>query len=48
MRGINAHTHLELTSLAFLYSDSPLRLWMKQVYRHMIQLENDQVLAPLT
>jgi len=43
----NAHTHLELTSLSCLNPEGPrtLRPWMNQVYRHMIQLKNEQVLA---
>jgi cytosine/adenosine deaminase-related metal-dependent hydrolase len=45
----NAHTHLELTSLSFLYSEGPgnLRPWMNSVYRHMNQLTNEQVLAAI-
>jgi aminodeoxyfutalosine deaminase len=41
----NAHTHLELTNLSFLYSEGPrtLRPWMKQVYRHMNQQTDEQV-----
>jgi cytosine/adenosine deaminase-related metal-dependent hydrolase len=44
---INAHTHLELTTLSFLYSDGPgtLRPWMNRVYHHMNELTNEQVLG---
>ena len=43
----NAHTHLELTTLSFLYSDGPgtLRPWMNRVYRHMNELTNEQVIG---
>ncbi len=45
----NAHTHLELTSLSFLYSQGSgtLRSWMNRVYRHSQALTNEKILEAI-